>query len=199
MYRVGLTGGIGSGKTTVARLFEKHGIPVIDTDQIAHQIMLPEGPAYQAIIEQFGDDILDSQLHIDRKKLAAIVFNSDEQKKKLEAILHPLIWLIVEQQVQGLNSPYCIIVVPLLIEGQHQKRFNSIIVVDVAEEDQLERVTKRDGRKRDETLSIINSQASRQQRLKYADHVICNDKSIEDLTAIVRSLHENYLEQSDSI
>ena len=196
MYRVGLTGGIGSGKSTVADLFKLLGISVIDTDLIAHEISLPDGPAYQSIIEQFGSDILNDDRTINRHKLARVIFSDKEKKQQLEATLHPLIWLIVEQQVQEASSAYCIIVVPLLVEGQHQKRFNSILVVDSDENQQIERVIDRDSRSKEDIQAIINNQVSREQRLAAANHVIDNNKDLDSLKTEVMKLHEIFLRQA---
>jgi len=196
MLRVGLTGGIGSGKSTVANLFKQLGVSVIDTDEIAHQISSPDGPAYPAIVEQFGADILSADNTINRKKLAGIVFNTKKRKQQLEAILHPLIWLIVEQQAQEASSPYCIIVVPLLIEGQHQKRFNNILVIDSDESLQIDRATSRDNRSEEDIQAIINNQVSREQRLASADHIIINNDNLSTLNAEVQKLHEEFLLQA---
>ncbi len=191
-----MTGGIGSGKSTVADLFKQLGISVIDTDDIAHQISSPDGPAYPAIVEQFGADILSADQTINRKKLASIVFNDKVRKQQLEAILHPLIWLIVEQQAQEASSPYCIIVVPLLIEGQHQKRFNSILVIDSDESLQIDRVISRDNRNEKDIQVIINNQASREQRLASADYIIVNNDNLSTLTTDVQKQHEEFLLQA---
>lgn len=196
MFRVGLTGGIGSGKSTVANMFKQLGVSVIDTDEIAHQISLPDGPAYPAIVEQFGADILSANQTINRKKLAGVVFSDKEKKQQLEAILHPLIWLIVEQQAQEASSPYCIIVVPLLIEGQHQKRFNSILAIDSDESLQIDRVASRDSRSKGDIQAIINNQASREQRLASADYIIVNNDNLSTLSKEVHKLHEEFLLQA---
>lgn len=199
MYRVGLTGGIGSGKTTVANLFKKLGITIIDTDLISHQVSSPDGPAYSAIIEQFGPEVLNKDQSIDRRKLAHIIFNSEEKKKILENILHPLIWLIVEQQVQLSQSQYCIIVVPLLFEGDHQQRFDCTLVVDSTETMQISRVKKRDQRSEDEIRSIIQNQIPRQQRLEMADYVIVNNGDMGSLQRQVKTQHETFLAASSSL
>lgn len=193
MYRVGLTGGIGSGKSTVANIFSELGICVIDTDLIAHQIMSSDGPAYQPVIEQFGSEILNKDHSINRKKLASIVFNSAQEKQKLESILHPLIWLIVEQQVQQCHTPYCIVVVPLLFEGQNESRFDSVLVIDSPEEMQIQRVLERDKRSIDEIHRIMDNQLSRDERLKKADKIITNDSDPDKLTLDIKALHKEYL------
>lgn len=199
MFRVGLTGGIGSGKSTIANLFAEHGVPVIDTDIIAHQIMMPDGPAYQSVIDNFGYDCLSADQTIDRKKLASIVFNSKEQKQQLESILHPLIWLIAEQKINDCNFPYCIIVVPLLFEGSHQARFNSILVVDCSEEEQIRRVIARDNRTKEEVSAIMNNQIKRSERLSLANNIISNSDTSDNLQTDVDELHQKYLKLSQEL
>lgn len=196
MFRVGLTGGIGSGKSTVADLFASLGITVIDTDVIAHQITQPEGPAYEAIIDAFGDKIVSVDNTIDRKKLANIVFHSKEKKTLLESILHPLIWLIAEQRASSSPTPYCIIVVPLLFEGVHQSRFNTTLLIHCSEEEQIDRVKKRDLRSMDDIKAIIKNQMPDNKKLKLADHVIINSGDIDVLEHEVKLLHKEYLDQA---
>jgi len=196
MFRVGLTGGIGSGKSTVTKLFAEHGTPIIDTDLIAHQIVMPEGPAYQSVIEAFGHEILLSDFTINRKKLASVIFNSKEKKQKLESILHPLIWLITEQQINACDYPYCIIAVPLLFEGSHQARFNKTLVIDCTEEEQIERIVIRDNRSHDEIIAILKNQISRTERLNLADDIIINSGSLNNLKSEVDKLHQKYIKLS---
>ncbi len=196
MFRVGLTGGIGSGKSTVADLFAKQGVSIIDTDLIAHQITQPDGPAYQSIINTFGSDILSTDGTIDRKKLASIVFHSKEKKNLLESLLHPLIWVTVEQQVTLSESPYCIIVVPLLFEGKHQDRFNSTLLVHCPKEEQIKRVTKRDHRTADDIRAIMKNQISTDKKLEFSDRKINNTGSIDSLENEVKRLHKIYLDES---
>jgi len=196
MLRVGLTGGIGCGKSTVANLFSELGVPVIDTDIIAHQIMMPDGPAYQSVLDKFGYDCLSADQTIDRKKLASIVFKSKEQKQQLENILHPLIWLIAEQQINDTNYPYCVVVVPLLFEGSHQTRFNSTLVVDCAEEEQIKRVSIRDSRTKAEISAIMKNQIQRSERLSLADDIIYNLDTTDSLQTDIDTLHQKYIKLS---
>lgn len=196
MLRVGLTGGIGCGKTTVSNLFAELGVSIIDTDVIAHQITQPDGPAFQAVINTFGIDILSTDGTINRKQLANIIFNSEEKKKQLESLLHPLIWIIVEEHVFNSQSPYSIIVVPLLFEGQHQARFNSTLLVHCTEEDQINRVKARDQRSENDIKAIMDSQISSNEKLKLCDQSIQNTGEINTLRAEVKRLHQIYLEQS---
>lgn len=197
MFRVGLTGGIGSGKSTVADLFANLGVSIIDTDIIAHQITQPDGPAYQAIINTFGDDILCIDNTIDRRKLASIIFHSKDKKKQLEALLHPLIWIIVEQQTSAIQSPYAIVVVPLLFEGKHQSRFHSTLVVNCTEEMQISRVKQRDHQRNTSDIkAIINNQINSEDRIKLADQIINNIDNLELLKLEVKRLHNYYLDKA---
>lgn len=194
MYRVGLTGGIGSGKSTVAGLFNELGVSIIDTDVIAHQITQPDGPAYQAIINAFGEDIVCSDKSIDRKKLADIIFYSKDKKYQLENLLHPLIWIIVEQQITSSETPYSIIVVPLLFEGKHQSRFHSTLTVYCSKENQILRVKDRDQhRSGDDIQAIMDNQISTKEKIQLADDALNNTDSLNILALEVKKLHEKYL------
>ena len=199
MFRVGLTGGIGSGKSTVAALFENLGTPIIDTDLIAHQITQPDGPAYQAIINTFGSGIISDDSTINRKELANIVFHSEEKKRQLEELLHPLIWIIVEQQVLSCDFEYCIVVVPLLFEGNHQSRFNSTLLVSCSEDEQISRVKQRDQRSSDDIKAIISNQTNNEKKISLADTVIHNSGSLELLESEVKKLHKMYLNKANEL
>lgn len=198
MLRIGLTGGIGSGKSTVAEIFSALGVAVIDTDEIAHSLLHPDGAAYEKVVEIFGEQVLTPDQTIDRRKLARIVFNSEDKKKLLESILHPLIWLIVEQKISLINTSYCMIAVPLLIEGKHQHRFDRILVVMTEPDQQIARVIKRDNRSEEEIKAIINNQTSDANRLQAADDVIYNNDSRKNLIKQVEKLHAAYLRLSKS-
>ena len=193
MLHIGLTGGIGSGKSTVAALFAEHSIPVIDADTIAHQLTLPAGAATQKIIQTFGPEISGANAAIDRKRLAQRVFNNPAERTQLEAILHPLIRAEMQNAVRSLTAPYCLLVIPLLIESQQQDLVDRILVVDVDENTQVERTKTRDGRKAEEILAILSVQADRAQRLKQADDCITNSGNLAALKIQVATLHRKYL------
>jgi dephospho-CoA kinase len=192
MVRIGLTGGIGSGKSTVARLFAARGVPVIDADNIAHELTRPGGPAEREIIAAFGNEIAPGG-HIDRKALAARVFSSTAERRRLEAILHPRIRHAMEQAMLRLDTQYCLCVIPLLIEADQHDLVDRILVVDADENARIERIRARDGRNEREIRAILASQVSRAQRLAAADDVIVNNGDLSALEDQVNSLHRHYL------
>lgn len=191
---IGLTGGIGSGKSAAGIEFEKLGITVIDADEIAQKASLKNSKAYKEIVEYFGASILDNSQNIDRRKLRNIVFNDDEQKKKLEQILHPAIREDISFAISNSKSPYTIIMVPLIYETNSKDNYNRILVIDCDEDIQISRAVTRDGASEEDIKKIINSQATKQERLSIADDVISNNSSIEKLSDKVLHLHKNYLE-----
>ncbi|MFL2728078.1 MAG: dephospho-CoA kinase [Gammaproteobacteria bacterium] len=191
---IGLTGGIGSGKSAAGIEFEKLGIAVIDADEIAQKASLKNSKAYKEIVEYFGASILDNSQNIDRRKLRNIVFNDDEQKKKLEQILHPAIREDISFAISNSKSPYTIIMVPLIYETNSKDNYNRILVIDCDEDIQISRAVTRDGASEEDIKKIINSQATKQERLSIADDVISNNSSIEKLSEKVLHLHKNYLE-----
>ena len=193
MLRIGLTGGIGSGKSTVAALFAEHAVPVIDADAIAHRLTLPDGIATEKIIQAFGTDILAPDKSLDRKRLAARVFNDPSQRARLEAILHPLIRAEMQSAIHEVKAPYCLLVIPLLIETQQQDLVDRILVVDVDKKTQLQRTRARDGRSVDEIRAILAAQIDRSQRLKQADDHITNNADLGALKSQVDALHRQYL------
>ena len=193
MLRIGLTGGIGSGKSTVAAFFAEHAVPVIDADVIAHQLTLPGNIAFVQLIQAFGTDILAPDKSLDRKRLAARVFNDPAQRARLEAILHPLIRAEMQSALRKLKAPYCLMVIPLLIETQQQDLVDRILVVDVDENTQLQRTQARDGRSADEIRAILAAQIDRSQRLKQADDYITNNGDRGALKTQVDALHRKYL------
>jgi dephospho-CoA kinase len=191
-FIVGLTGGIGSGKSTVADLFVAQGIALVDTDSIAHELTAPEGAAMPAIIAAFGPAIADAQGALNRVAMRQRVFADAAERTRLEAILHPRIRQIALSRCQAANSPYVILAVPLLLEaGTYQ--CDRILVVDCPESIQIQRVMARNQLDETAVRAILAAQASRQARLAIADDVILNDGSAAALAPAVEKLHRNYL------
>lgn len=196
-YVIGLTGGIGSGKTTVANLFSELGVPVIDADIVARQVVEKGSPLLAKIAEHFGSQILTSEQELDRTVLRQIVFNNESEKTWLNKLLHPAIREEMLKQLSETSAPYVIWVVPLLIENKLTEFCNRVLVVDVLPEIQLERASKRDKSKIETIKNIMAAQVSREERLSYADDVIENSLPLEqglvDIQNQVRTLHEQYL------
>ena len=192
MLKVGLTGGIGCGKTTVARLFAAYGVPILDADEISRQLVAPGQPALASITEAFGEQIL-AHGDLDRAKLRGIVFNAPAQKQRLEAILHPLVFAEMQRQMQSMQAPYCILAIPLLVESKHTDFVDRILVVDCPVELQYERVKHRDAFDQETVARIIASQISREERLAVADDLVENDGDLDTLVAKVQGLHQIYL------
>jgi dephospho-CoA kinase len=190
--RIGLTGGIGSGKSTVARLFADLGVAVIDADEIAHRLMSPGGAAVSAILREFGAE-LAADGGIDRRRLGRIVFDQPRQRQRLEALLHPLIRSQMERTAQEAPTPYCVLVIPLLVEASQRDLVDRVLVVDTDEETQIARVRARDRREAAEIRAILAAQAGRTQRLAVADDVINNRGDLLELRRQVEALHQRYL------
>jgi len=194
MFVVGLTGGIGSGKSTVAGLFAEQGTPVIDTDVIARELSTPGNAALDAIRAEFGETVMQADGSLDRTTLRRRVFSDPGARHRLEAILHPRIRERVAQTLATLAVPYVLIVIPLLVEtGAYQDMLDGILVVDCPEEMQIERVMARSGLTRDEVGAILRAQSRRAARLARADDVILNTASPEALRDQVAALHRRYL------
>ena len=200
MFVIALTGGIGSGKTTVSEIFKSKNIPIIDTDIIAKKLVEQGKPAYAEIIKVFGEKILTKDKNINRQALRQLIFSSDKKRLQLENVLHPLIWNEVNSQLSLITAPYCIVVVPLLIENLSQVKpilFDRILVIDVEEQIQINRVQRRDNCDDSIIKNIMKSQVSRQTRLDAADDFIVNSNNLDSLNEKVEQLHQQYLKLSE--
>ena len=202
MFSIGLTGGIGSGKTTVADMFAARGVPIIDTDLIAHQITAPGGVAMPLIESTFGPEYVAADGSLDRARMRTRVFSDNAAKAQLESITHPLIRAESERQRNAAQGAYHIVVVPLLIEaGERASKVERILVVDCPVDTQIERVIRRNGFTRDQVLAIIARQATREARLTAADDVVVNDSAatLETLQREVNALHARYLVMASEV
>ena len=194
MYVVAITGGIGSGKTTVANQFAALGIEVVDADLIAREVVEPGTPALAAIASHFGPGILDEQGRLDRRALRERIFSDPAAKSWLNALLHPIIRSEMLRQCAAANSPYCLLVVPLLVENRLTELADRVLVIDVDETTQIERTCRRDGVSREQAQAILASQASRSERLAMADDVLDNQSgTTETIRERILALHETYL------
>ena len=190
---IGLTGGIGSGKSAVANFFQNEGISVIDTDQLARKVIEKDSDGYSKVVESFGANILDNNKSIDRAKLREEVFHDNEKRKILESITHPLVRELMVQKISSSTSPYSIIMVPLIFETNSAKNYDRVLVIDCDVEIQLERAMARDENSAGLIQKIIDSQCSRSERLSIANDVIPNNNSIEDLQNRSLAMHNFYL------
>ena len=191
---IGLTGGIGSGKSAAADLFAGFGADVVDTDLIAHQLTAPGGDAMAAIADAFGAGVVRADGGLDRDAMRALAFDEPGARARLEGILHPLIRAQSERQIAASTAPYLILVVPLLVEaGGYRERVDRICVVDVPEAEQVTRVMARNGFQEARVRAIMAAQASRRQRLAVADDVIDNSGSLTRLREQVEALHQRYM------
>ena len=190
---IGLTGGIGSGKSAAANFFQNEGISVIDTDQLARKVIEKDTPGYSKVVDSFGANILDNNDSIDRAKLREEVFHDNEKRKILESITHPLVRELMVQKISSSTSTYSIIMVPLIFETNSAKNYDRVLVIDCDVEIQLARATIRDENSADLIQKIIDSQCSRSERLSIANDVIPNNNSIEDLKKRSLAMHNFYL------
>ena len=196
-FSVGLTGGIGCGKTTVADMFAALGASVIDTDQIAHSLTAPHGAAMPALLAEFGEDFATPEGALDRAKMRALVFSDATARARLEAILHPRIRDATAAAAAIATGPYTIFVVPLLIEsGTWRERVTRVLAIDCSEETQVARVMTRSGLSAEQVRAIMAAQVTRAQRLAAADDVVNNDEGLDELRPQVERLHAHYLSYS---
>ena len=195
-FVVGLTGGIASGKSTVAEHFAALGVPVIDADAVAREVVAPGEPALQALIEAFGETIVAGDGTLDRARLREIAFSDDAHRRQLEGILHPAIGARMQQRIIEADSPYVIQMVPLLVETGAHQLVDRVLVVDAPERTQIERVTARDGVPTEQAEAILRAQSDREHRLTHADDVIVNDGDPEHLARWVSELHHAYMDMA---
>lgn len=193
---IGLTGGIGSGKTTVAGEFSRLGVPVIDTDRLARELVAPGQPALREIAARFGPLALHDDGSLDRTYLRTRIFSDSTDKQALEAILHPRIWERVREWLATIASPYCIVVIPLLVETGYAELIDRILVVDAPEKERLKRVAARDSLSHNVVAGIMAAQADRATRLSAADDIIVNDADVASLFRRIRELHMYFMDIS---
>ena len=190
---IGLTGGIGSGKSAVANFFQDERITVIDADELAREVIDKNSPGYKSIVDYFGSKIIDSNGLIDRAFLRKEAFDDDKKKKVLESIIHPLVKDLMTKRIATSNSVYSIIMVPLIFETNSMSNYNRILVIDCDPKIQLERATLRDNNSNEQIQKIIDSQCSREERLSIANDVIPNNDSLENLKVRTLAMHKFYL------
>lgn len=193
MLIIGLTGGVASGKTTVSDLFASHGIAVVDADVAARRVVEPGEPALSELVEAFGDQIVTDEGKLDRQQLRQTAFADDAARRRLEGILHPRIRGFMDGELRQAHGPYAILSVPLLIESNLLEMVSRVLVVDVPESVQRERLIARDGSTPEQADAIIAAQTSRDQRLQHADDVIDNTEDLATLRQRVETLHQEYL------
>lgn len=195
-FVVGLTGGIGSGKSAVTALFEKHDIDIIDADEVARDVVAIGSEGLAQISAYFGSDILLESGALDRAALRERIFNNENEKAWLNGLLHPLIRARMLDLINESLSPYCILSVPLLVENKLTSMCQCVVVVDCPEQMQLQRATQRDGNNEQTIKNIMASQASREERLAAADYVLDNSTTIGNLASQINALHEKLLAQA---
>ena len=190
---IGLTGGIGSGKSVVGNFFTELGIDVIDADLISRNILDTNKKARKLFVKSFGNEFIDKKGNVNREQLRTTIFDDKEKKMSLESIIHPLVREEIINFTEQSKSIYKIVMAPLIYETQSSNLYEKIIVIDCDEQEQIERASKRDGKSKENILSIIKTQASRNQRNSIADFIILNDSSIEDLRLKVIQIHQKLL------
>ena len=194
MFVVGLTGGIGSGKSAVSERFQRLGIKIVDADIASREVVKPNEPALASIADHFGADVIQADGTLDRARLRTLVFANPDERKWLERLLHPLINAYLERELANAESPYAMLVSPLLMESGQARLADRVLVVDVPEQVQLERTMARDANDAAQVKAIMAAQTDRAARLARADDVISNDASFDVLDAQVAALHQRYLE-----
>ncbi|MDT4289054.1 dephospho-CoA kinase [Methylomonas sp. MO1] len=192
MLKIGLTGGIGSGKSTVCRLFAEFDVPIVDADLIARQLVEPGQPALSLIVTCFGSQMINQDGSLNRARLRDAVFADADKKRALDGIMHPLVYAQIAADVNALTADYCIIAVPLLLESKNPYAVDRVLLIDCPVDLQIARVTARDKLTRQQVQAIIDSQMSRQERLSKADDVIENIAGPEQLAEQVKRLHNSY-------
>jgi dephospho-CoA kinase len=193
-FRIALTGGIASGKSTIANLFAALGVPLIDTDVIAREVVEPGRPALATIVRAFGPGVLDPQGCLDRRRMRERIFADPAAKQRLEAILHPAIRAEMERQSRVAGGPYQLLVIPLLAEGGRRDHVDRVLLVDVPEELQIQRLMMRDGVTHEQAQASLHAQGTRAERLAIADDVLRNTGRVDHLHDEVAKLHSKYLE-----
>ena len=192
VLKIGLTGGIGSGKSTACEIFSELGVPIIDADIVARKVVQAGMPALQLIKEEFGEDIITKDGLLDRKKVRDQIFTNEIDRKKLENILHPVIYERIVHETDNIDSSYCIISIPLLLETEALDIIDRVLIIDVSEKLQLSRASVRDNASLNNIERIIRTQISRDNRLTAADDIINNEGDIENLRRQIHDLHEFY-------
>lgn len=198
MYVVGLTGGIGSGKSAVSRRLEAKGIAAVDADVVAREVVEPGEPALTKIATHFGEGIIDDQGGLNRAALRELVFADEKKRTWLEQLLHPLIRDRILQQLESAKSAYTVLVSPLLLETDQHLLVNHVVVVDVEEQQQIDRTMARDNNSEEQVKAILAAQMTRQQRLDKADDVVDNTQDMSALDAQIEQLHARLLKQADA-
>ena len=194
MYVVGVTGGIGSGKTAATDFLARLGITIVDADQASRIVVEPGQPALHAIVDRFGERILQEDGTLNRRALRDIVFSNDQARRELEAITHPAIGNELRRQIQDSDSDYTVLVSPLLLEGRQKDMTHRVLVVDVPGEIQVARTVNRDQVPMEKVEAIMSAQLSREERLARAHDVVTNDGPLERLHQQLEQLHQRYLE-----
>jgi dephospho-CoA kinase len=196
-FIVGLTGGIGSGKSTVTSIFETLSVDIVDADIVAREVVVKGSPALTAIKAYFGDDYITAEGLLNRALLRERIFSNPEDKAWLNALMHPLINQALHQQIAATTSPYCILVAPLLLENKLHEKTNTVLVVDVTEEEQIIRTVKRDNSNRQQIKAIIASQMQRAERLTFANYILDNSNTdLKKMQEDILKLHKDFLQLS---